>query len=108
MDLWIRSQDKSKLVKSGYLSLFLSDTTWLIYSDTTTGEPFEIGKYKTKERALEVLDEIQNILKPKTIIKFDSKPKYLEDGTINDVLIPREEIDYIKQLSTYVYEMPKE
>ena len=58
MDLWIRSQDKKKLVKSGYLTIFLSDTNWFIYSDTTTGEPFEIGKYKTEERALEVLDEI--------------------------------------------------
>ena len=58
MDLWIRSQDKRKLVKSGYLTIFLSDTNWFIYSDTATGEPFEIGKYKTEERALEVLDEI--------------------------------------------------
>ena len=78
MELWIRSQDRTKLVKSSYLSLFLSDTTWFIYTDTCTGEPFNIGKYSTKERALEVLDEIQNKLE-----------------TLDDV-------------STYVYEMPKE
>lgn len=108
MELWIRSQDKTKLVKSNFLSLFLSDANWYIYTNTNIGEPFSIGKYKTKERALEVLDEIQNILRPKIIINFEHKPKYLEDGKINEVLIPREEIDYTKQLSTYVYEMPKE
>ena len=59
MELWVRSQDRTKLVKSNYLSLFLSDTNWFIYTDTETGEPFSIGKYKTEERALEVLDEIE-------------------------------------------------
>lgn len=81
MDLWIRSQDRKKLVKSSYLTLFLSDTNWFIYSDTTTGEPFEIGKYKTKGRALEVLDEIQ-----KHLVVINDK---------NDNLF-------------YVYEIPKE
>lgn len=87
MDLWIRSQDRKKLVKSGYLTIFLSDTNWFIYSDTTTGEPFEIGKYKTEERALEVLDEIQDIL----------NPNGLKGSIIN-----------ASRINTYVYEMPKE
>ena len=114
MELWIRSQDRESLVKVD--NLYVSVGNYICYyvekgkevPNTYYRPSGELGRYATKERALEVLDEIQNILKPKTIIKFDSKPKYLEDGTINDVLIPREEIDYIKQLSTYVYEMPKE
>lgn len=90
MDLWIRSQDRKKLVKSSYLTLFLSDTNWFIYSDTTTGEPFEIGKYKTKERALEVLDEIQEAKLGNFHYKCPSNVKVS-----------------IKE-DTFVYEMPKE
>ena len=59
MDLWIKSQDRTKLVKADNIS----------YMDTA--EDYErkvhslwndckgiLGIYKTKERALEVLDEI--------------------------------------------------
>ena len=109
MELWIRSQDRTKLVKADNIS----------YMDTA--EDYErkvhslwndckgiLGIYKTKERALEVLDEIQEILKPRTIIKFEKRPRYLEDGTISDVLAPKECLDYNKQLINYVYEMPEE
>lgn len=90
MELWIRSQDRKKLVKSGYLTIFLSGANWFIYSDTTTGEPFEIGKYKTEERALEVLNEIQ---------------KYINGGCkqyINTGVYHTSKYEY------RVYEMPKE
>ena len=91
MDLWIRSQDKRKLVKSGYLTLFLSDTTWFIYTDTNTGEPFEIGKYKTEERALEVLDEIHKRLE--RCFEYDSRASYSMETSV---------------FSNKVYQMPKE
>ena len=104
MELWIRSQDKENLIQPTRLFIAFDKNiaTW------DRNVMIDLGTYKSKERALEVLDEIQNILKPKIVIKFDNKPKYLEDGTINDVLTPIEELDYSKQLSTYVYEMPKE
>lgn len=117
MNLWVRSQDKEKLLKCNDIaisnnvinereSIKFKGYKIVGYFDKNT--EYEIlGTYETKERAIEVLDEIQNILKPKIVIKFDNKPKYLEDGTINDVLTPREEIDYSEQLSTYVYEMPE-
>jgi hypothetical protein len=86
MDIWIRSQDKTLLTKAN--SLWLSDNTiWFevpFYENTkkiglcVVGHNHKIATYKTKERALEVLDEIQT---------------YLE--TVNDV-------------SQMVYEMPKE
>ena len=61
MDLWIRSQDRTKLVKADNIS----------YMDTAEDYKKEVhslwndckgilGTYKTKERALEVLDDIQN------------------------------------------------
>lgn len=58
MNLWVRSQDKNKLVP-------INDELYI--PNSRTGEDFGIfykdkmlGYYKTKERALEVLDEIQN------------------------------------------------
>lgn len=104
MELWIRSQDRTALIKIDELNIGKSGSFWVIKDKNPKNI---LGSYDSFDRALEVLDEIQNILKPKIVIKFDNKPKYLEDGTINDVLTPREEIDYSKQLSTYVYEMPE-
>jgi hypothetical protein len=74
MKLWIRSQDRMTLCKCN--NIYIDDewvSPYYIKDDTLT-----LGKYLTKERALEVLDEIQNILE-----------------TRNDV-------------SQMVYEMPKE
>ena len=65
MDLWIRSQDKGTLLKADNVNVYQYDESaglgndWHIFA----GE-HEIGIYKTKERALKVLDAIQNILQP--------------------------------------------
>ena len=56
MELLVRSQDKLLLTKIDYILVNGLD----IFNQNQI-----IGTYKTKERALEVLDEIQNILKPK-------------------------------------------
>ena len=61
-----------------------------------------LGTYETK-RALGVLDEIQNILKPQLTIKDSGKII----GSFEDTII-REGATYeLKELSTYVYEMPE-
>ncbi len=60
MKLWIRSQDKDILVKVD--SLLIDDNNNDIYTQCWVGvnlETYTLGKYKSKERALEVLDEIQ-------------------------------------------------
>ena len=117
MELWIRSQDKEDLVKVN--SLWIMDNQiWMevpFYENhkklglTVSGHNHKLAEYKTKERALEVLDEIQNILKPKYILDATSiKPDgdfYEENGVIFQ--------DYnanarIQELSTFVYQMPKE
>ena len=75
MNLWIRSQDGKKLIKVNELKMeTVKGGNTFIYSNAT-----DLGTYKTKERALEVLDEIQRY-----------------------ILLPN--IDN----SAYVYEMPKE
>ena len=69
MELWIRSQDRENTVKiNRQYGLHWGDKTMIIadYQPDfvgTEGEYYELlGKYSTKERALEVLDEIQNII----------------------------------------------
>ena len=94
MELWIRSQDRTKLVKADNIS----------YMDTA--EDYErkvhslwndckgiLGIYKTKERALEVLDEIENHLINSS---FAKKTNGL--GEVKDI-IPN---------PLFVYEMPEE
>ena len=84
MELWVRSQDKMNLVQIKQISLNYQDNKQVIANYVpeqyeNSGCYFELlGTYKTKERALEVLDEIQNII-----------------------------IDYSK-MTRVVYQMPKE
>lgn len=75
MELWIRSQDKEDFIKVEHLGVYNEK----IYANGYEDNGYCIGIYKTKERALEVLDEIQ---------------KY--------ILLPNTDD------SAYVYEMPKE
>lgn len=108
MDLWIRSQDKQLLKIVNQLEVCEDiDNTWFINDGDI------LGKYKTKERALEVLDEIQKILKPITMFVENEtitseELKALENSwKYNTPLIVNEKSE-IRELSTYVYEMPKE
>ena len=84
MDLWIRCQDRE--------GLFKVDKLWYSYDEKENEHcinnyEFEFGVYKSKERALEVLDEIQSILK--FGLQINNNNQFI--GT-----------------TTYVYEMPKE
>ena len=65
MELWIRSQDREHLMKTTDVDISVDDKTIILINN------YEMAKYKTKERALEVLDEIQN-----KIIKFNLKTDY--------------------------------
>ena len=93
MELWIRSQDKEKLVLTkGFETQHTNyDGGCQIFAVWENNYQM-VGKYKNKERALEVLDEIQKVLMP-----------YSEYKQEIDNLI----INY-KNIDTCVYEMPKE
>ncbi len=56
MGLWIRSQDKTTLIRSYELYISEQRNTYLIRAKRTS---HILGSYSTIERALEVLDEIQ-------------------------------------------------
>lgn len=99
MELWIRSQDKNSLTKVSNLSL--QEIKHPVRHDTEywgIGTYYDnlqmLGKYSTKERALEVLDEIQKYLTP-TIQMLDE--------TIGD-----KKVCQVGNIMTFVYEMPKE
>ena len=66
--MWVRSQDKMNLVKVRQIGVNYQDNKQIIANYTpelyeNSGGYYELlGTYKTKERALEVLDEIQDEL----------------------------------------------
>lgn len=63
MELWIRSQDGILLEKAEAIKIADYDGTIGI----VINNDYVFGEYKTKERAIEILDEIQNyILLPNT------------------------------------------
>lgn len=116
MDLWIRSQDKTKLVK-------IDNISYLDMSDDYEKEVHSLfndckgilGVYKTKNRALEVLEEIQNILVGTIIIKSNvllspSDQEKLRERFKIDTLPIIEQPSYeIKPLQNFiVYKMPEE
>lgn len=116
MNLWIRSQDREKLLKVDGLQYQnckleenVSVETNAILGFYGSFENDILGEYKTKERALEVLNEIQNILKPKYILDTSSiKPDgdfYEENGMIFQKYNVNARIE---ELSTFVYQMPEE
>ena len=63
MDLWIRSQDREKMLSNPIL--IVDDNKILTPKNDYRDTHLLLGHYKTKERALEVLDEIHHKLKPK-------------------------------------------
>ena len=68
MEFWIRSQDKINLVKIRQISLNYSNKKQIIANYTpesyeNSGVYYELlGIYETKGRAIEVLDEIHDLL----------------------------------------------
>ena len=71
MDLWIRSQDKKELIPiKEKLKVYEGDLIQTSIDTYQVERHYNIihntdflGEYKSKERALEVLDEIQKVIK---------------------------------------------
>lgn len=101
MELWIRSQDKKHLLRSECLTVAGENDKFYI-CDTFIGH---IATYKTEKRALEVLDDIQNTLKPKVILKSNGGAITTGD---NNLHLVNPTYETVEQVNTYVYEMPKE
>ena len=106
MNLWIRSQDKNRLTKVDDLYIVHDDNNFCDYiGNNMVGH---LAKYTKQGRALEILDEIQNILKPqmKMITHSIAQENFLNYSS--DVIIqpPLNELQ-IEQADTWVYQMPE-
>lgn len=76
MNLWIRSQNKELLMQVKYLHINAyaeKDKDVRIYSYGNDDFSYLLGTYKTKERALEILDEIQELLESVHITDISKK-----------------------------------
>lgn len=127
MELWIRSQDRKDLINaSEYLSIeetnFSADIEYVIEHNK---RPFFIecsncilGFYATKERALEVMDEISNKIRNQFIVKSNALLRPLELMKEKKFLEAQYNGDYIIEDKTFeitpvnsgiiYYEMPEE
>lgn len=108
MELWIRSQDKDGLyeVDEVYIDERDYGNNDITYYIKTNG--VLLGRYSSKERAIEVLDEIQRILHPTVFMSAEINTddnNWVENGIIYQKY---KDNFNIQELSTYVYEMPKE
>ena len=133
MELWIRSQDKTKLIKAENIMIIEDVIKGMTIVDVSKGETIQppikseimiiasdvvVGNYKTKERALEVLNEIQSKLKGTFLLKMKDEKysKYIEDGKkyledLNGIGIVTGDTCFdIEPINKdiYVYEMPEE
>ena len=72
MSIWVRSQDKKTLVKVDKL-IIAYDTDEKIYEIHNVYD--SLGVYKSKERALEVLDEIEAFIE-NNYISIDDMPSH--------------------------------
>ncbi len=77
-----------------------------MYEFNLCGGFLSLGYYESERRTLEVLDEIQSILKPKVLITDTGNPIECSDGGFV-YLNQKTKLEY-QQVGTYVYEMPKE
>lgn len=93
MDLWIRSQDKRTLIKIDRVDV--DGNSIIVWQNNYNCDEIYLGSYKTKERALEVLDEIQAFL----IIGDSDFDKEGVCGIYHNVVASKQVI---------IYEMPKE
>lgn len=99
--IWIRSQKRTSLVEVDHVKICdaLKNgkiTEYTIDYDTPDAT-FELGRYSTKEKALKVMDEIQErIVRIKTV-------KLLEDKIPNEILkVVGNKID------EFVFQMPQD
>lgn len=111
MELWIRSQDRKRLTKVEDIYMVEDKNNFTSYiGNNVVGH---LGEYKKVGRALEVLEEIQNILKPKGIIKFNSfiscaDAKKIQEIYGNNYSIFSKDMELLQQVETCIYEMPEE
>lgn len=116
MELLIRSQDKTDLFKINRLKIREhvfenGEKEYFILNNNSMSDV--VGIYKTKERAIEILNDIQKIFSPKGIIQFNclvsqETMQHIKNQFKEDFIVGDERLKKIELADSYVYEMPKE
>lgn len=97
MELWIRSQDKTTLIRSYEIYIAEHSDSYVIRAKKTS---HILGAYKTIERALEVLDEINDLLEQEEILHIRKSSL----NNLDDIADPKYILTPVGQ--PRVYKMP--
>jgi hypothetical protein len=112
MDLWIRCQNRQRIIECDDIHIRVCDDKYGIFG----GKHMEmlLGYYESEERAFQVLDEIQDMLTNVLIVRntdIYDKNRYeiIKDLKQNNSIFVRnnDRID-IYNKNVDIYEMPKE
>lgn len=113
MDLWIKTQDKCKLIKIDNISVDKVEKE--LYTRRTDGTYLILGKYKTIERIEEILHQIENILLGDIIlfknIAFDKDiENYIKPNKGLFLIDSNKDEQKVESLncSSAVYQLPEE
>ena len=60
--MWLRSQNKEMLINANNIRIISDSHSYDIICDFYDGEYYYLGEYSTKEKAMEVMDMIQNAI----------------------------------------------
>ena len=117
MEFWVRTADRRNLLKPTNIGLGWNCSMWGVYDGNQV-----LGEYKTEERCLEIIDEIQKLLLRANgdyLIKLQDIDINAEEKTVygenfikrlQSPIMPianEPSVQFI-QPSVLVYEMPKE
>lgn len=113
--MWIRSQDRMQLVKVSAVSITYDDGQPRRIIGYERDRTWVLARYKSGERALEVLTEMQNLLQPKIMVntcldaeKEEDMIYFLSAQNIGKAM-PRNRVNLdCLPINNIVYEMPKE
>lgn len=96
--MWIRSQNKECLLKCNTINIEIEECSskYVVYENLNNSQKAILGYYKSKERAIEVLDEIQACIS--NLYKYEVMPQH-KDNYFTSHAVPYKE---------KIYEMPKE
>ena len=113
--MFIISQSEQSIINMNAIArIFVTGTDISVKSNTEIEYGLIIATYKTKERALEVLKEIQEAMIPKRVLKFEGNLREEDIQKMRELYIKSNEVCVIDDRlnvvteESYVYKMPKE
>lgn len=94
--MWIRNQRKNALVNINFLRVINDGNYCLICGATADGYDCELGVYSTEEKALDVLDEIQELIEDKQFCKTykEEFENFVLNNGVQVYQMPQDEEDF--------------